>query len=62
MSTNVGSGRFPNTAPLGDVGSSRAGNTAMAVNLGSRRSPALGKKRAQFISNKKAADPKVDRL
>ena len=43
---NVGSGQLPNTAPRGDVDSSRAGNTAMAVNLGSRRSPALGKKRA----------------
>ena len=50
--TNVGSGQLPNTMPRGNVGSRRAGNTAMAgntaasVNLGSRRSPALGKKRA----------------
>ena len=34
----------------------------MAVNLGSQRSPALGKKRARPTQNKKAADPKVDRL
>ena len=34
----------------------------MAVNLGSQRSPALGKKHAPSIRNKKAVDPKVDRL